>query len=43
MAKMIHPDPYIHPMMPGGSSFMRNPAVPLEIVYPNGIPSWESK
>lgn len=24
--------------MPGGSSFMRNPAVPLEVVYPSGIP-----
>mmetsp|Transcript_22595 Transcript_22595/g.33038 ORF Transcript_22595/g.33038 Transcript_22595/m.33038 type:complete len:155 (+) Transcript_22595:68-532(+) len=33
-----HPDPYVNPHMPGGSSFMRNPAVPLEVVYPSGIP-----
>lgn len=33
-----HPDPYVCPIMPGGSSFMRNPAIPLEIVYPTGIP-----
>lgn len=24
--------------MPGGTSFMRNPAVPLQFVYPSGIP-----
>jgi NADH dehydrogenase (ubiquinone) 1 beta subcomplex subunit 9 len=33
-----HPDPYLNPHMPGGSSFMRNPAMPLEFVYPSGIP-----
>ena len=24
-----HPDPYIPPYMPGGTLFMRNPAIPL--------------
>jgi hypothetical protein len=24
--------------MPGGSKFMRNPPIPLEIVFPDGIP-----
>lgn len=38
-----HPDPYINPHMPGGSSYMRNPAVPLEVVYPSGIPSGYSR
>jgi len=33
-----HPDPYIQPFMPGGSLFMRNPAIPLEALYPHGIP-----
>lgn len=38
-----HPDPYIHKDMPGGTSFMRNPALPLSVVYPHGVPEWESK
>jgi hypothetical protein len=38
-----HPDPYINPHMPGGSSYMRNPAVPLEVVYPSGIPAGYSR
>ena len=38
LATQIHPDPYIQPFMPGGSLFMRNPAVPLEVLYPDGIP-----
>mmetsp|Transcript_5543 Transcript_5543/g.7649 ORF Transcript_5543/g.7649 Transcript_5543/m.7649 type:complete len:151 (-) Transcript_5543:147-599(-) len=33
-----HPDKYIVPWMPGGSLFMRNPALPLEVCYPEGIP-----
>lgn len=33
-----HPDPYIAAYMPGGSLFMRNPAIPLEAIYPEGIP-----
>ena len=43
MAELTHPDPYINPHTPGGTSFMRNPAIPLKVVYPNGIPAWESK
>lgn len=39
----IHPDQYIQPYMPGGSLFMRNPALPLELLYPNGIPEGKSK
>ena len=31
-----HPDPYCVPFMPGGSLFMRNPPVPLEICFPDG-------
>uniref|UniRef100_A0A7S2UV98 NADH dehydrogenase [ubiquinone] 1 beta subcomplex subunit 9 n=1 Tax=Fibrocapsa japonica TaxID=94617 RepID=A0A7S2UV98_9STRA len=38
IADMAHPDPYIAPYMPGGSMFMRNPAIPLEFCYPDGIP-----
>ena len=38
-----HPDPYIVPYMPGGTSFMRNPAPPLELVYPDGIPEGVSR
>ncbi|KAG5174922.1 hypothetical protein JKP88DRAFT_203970 [Tribonema minus] len=34
----VHPDRYIPAYMPGGSLFMRNPALPLEVCYPNGIP-----
>jgi len=34
-----HPDPYIMSYMPGGSLFMRNPALPYEALYPDGIPS----
>lgn len=33
-----HPDPYLRNYMPGGSLFMRNPAPPLEALYPDGIP-----
>jgi hypothetical protein len=38
-----HPDKYIHPAMPGGSLFMRNPAIPLEALYPDGVPEGMSK
>jgi len=38
--KMTHPDPYCVPYMPGGSLFMRNPPIPLEICFPDGnLPS----
>eukprot|EP01038_Epipyxis_sp_PR26KG_P011635 gene11635-15585_t len=43
MAKVNHPDPYIAPFMPGGSLFMRNPAIPLDVVYPHGIPESASR
>ena len=29
--------------MPGGSLFMRNPPLPLEVLYPYGIPEGISK
>jgi NADH dehydrogenase (ubiquinone) 1 beta subcomplex subunit 9 len=38
LAAQTHPDPYIYPYMPGGSLFMRNPAIPIEALYPDGIP-----
>lgn len=38
LAAQTHPDPYIAPYMPGGSLFMRNSPVPLEALYPDGIP-----
>mmetsp|Transcript_19346 Transcript_19346/g.22410 ORF Transcript_19346/g.22410 Transcript_19346/m.22410 type:complete len:155 (+) Transcript_19346:138-602(+) len=31
-----HPDPYCVPYMPGGSLFMRNPPLPIEICFPDG-------
>jgi len=31
-----HPDPYCVPYMPGGSLFMRNPPLPMEICFPDG-------
>ena len=37
-----HPDNYIAAYMPGGSLFMRNPAIPLEVMYPDGIPEGKS-
>ena len=33
-----HPDMYTVPYMPGGSKFMRNSPVPLEAIFPDGIP-----
>lgn len=38
LAAQTHPDPYIQAYMPGGSLFMRNPAYPYELFYPDGIP-----
>mmetsp|Transcript_31067 Transcript_31067/g.23103 ORF Transcript_31067/g.23103 Transcript_31067/m.23103 type:complete len:156 (+) Transcript_31067:48-515(+) len=38
LADQTHPDPIIQAYMPGGTLFMRNPAVPLEALYPDGIP-----
>lgn len=34
--EFTHPDPYCVAYMPGGSLFMRNPPVPLEICFPDG-------
>ena len=31
-----HPDPYCVPYMPGGSLFMRNPPIPLDVCFPDG-------
>lgn len=39
LADNVHPDPYIMPYMPGGSLFMRNSPIPLEAVFPDGIPA----
>ncbi len=38
MATWVHPDMYTQPYMPGGSKFMRNPALPLASIFPNGVP-----
>eukprot|EP01033_Poteriospumella_lacustris_P006026 gene6026-4326_t len=38
-----HPDPVIQAYMPGGSLFMRNPAPPLEALFPDGIPEGISR
>lgn len=43
LAEQTHPDNYIAAYMPGGSLFMRNPAIPLEALYPNGVPADKSK
>lgn len=42
----IHPDPYRNPVMPGGSKFMRNPPLPMDVCFPDGdlpndAPSYE--
>ena len=31
-----HPDPYRNPVMPGGSKFMRNPPLPMDVCFPDG-------
>ena len=38
LESLTHPDPYIRNYMPGGTLFMRNPAVPTQFVYPDGVP-----
>lgn len=43
LEEQYHPDPYIQPYMPGGSLFMRNPAFPLEAMFPEGIPAGYSR
>jgi len=32
----LHPDIYKNPYMPGGSMFMRNPPLPMNICFPDG-------
>ena len=39
LQKYAHPDKYITAYLPGGTLFMRNPALPLEAVFPDGIPA----
>ena len=34
--RFSHPDPYCVPFMPGGSLFMRNPPLPLDVCFPDG-------
>lgn len=34
LEKYTHPDRYITPYMPGGTLFMRNPPLPLEVKQP---------
>uniref|UniRef100_A0A7S2EN98 NADH dehydrogenase [ubiquinone] 1 beta subcomplex subunit 9 n=1 Tax=Trieres chinensis TaxID=1514140 RepID=A0A7S2EN98_TRICV len=34
--QFTHPDPYCVPWMPGGSLFMRNPPLPMDICFPDG-------
>ena len=29
-------DPYCNPVMPGGSKFMRNPPLPMDVCFPDG-------
>jgi NADH dehydrogenase (ubiquinone) 1 beta subcomplex subunit 9 len=41
-----HPDPYRNPIMPGGSKFMRNPPIPIDVCFPDGnypadVPKYE--
>ncbi|GMI51254.1 hypothetical protein ScalyP_jg5905 [Parmales sp. scaly parma] len=38
LSEYAHPDRYCDPYMPGGSKFMRNPPLPMNICYPDGIP-----
>jgi len=38
LVERMHPDMYTLPYMPGGSKFMRNAPLPLEAVFPDGIP-----
>ena len=31
-----HPDPYRNSIMPGGTKFMRNPPLPMDVCFPDG-------
>ncbi|EQC38183.1 hypothetical protein SDRG_04612 [Saprolegnia diclina VS20] len=37
LVEFTHPDPYVVVHMPGGSKFMRNPPLPLEVCFPDGV------
>lgn len=37
LASFTHPDPWVNPYMPGGSRFMRNPALPLKVRRARGV------
>uniref|UniRef100_A0A7S2KZH1 NADH dehydrogenase [ubiquinone] 1 beta subcomplex subunit 9 n=1 Tax=Leptocylindrus danicus TaxID=163516 RepID=A0A7S2KZH1_9STRA len=36
LQEYTHPDPYRIPFMPGGSMFMRNPPLPMDVCFPDG-------
>uniref|UniRef100_F0WM63 NADH dehydrogenase [ubiquinone] 1 beta subcomplex subunit 9 n=1 Tax=Albugo laibachii Nc14 TaxID=890382 RepID=F0WM63_9STRA len=38
LKKYTHPDRYVFNYMPGGTKFMRNAPLPLEVCFPNGVP-----
>ena len=37
-----HPDRYLINYLPGGSLFMRNPPLPMEVCYPHGVPEGQT-
>jgi hypothetical protein len=43
LSSLAHPDKYIAPYLPGGTLYMRNAALPLEAVFPDGIPEGVSQ
>ncbi|GLE02078.1 hypothetical protein PINS_up010916 [Pythium insidiosum] len=36
LEKYTHPDRYVFNYMPGGTRFMRNPPIPLDVCFPDG-------
>ncbi|KAL0584590.1 hypothetical protein ABG067_005613 [Albugo candida] len=38
LKKYTHPDRYVFNYMPGGTKFMRNAPLPLEVCFPEGVP-----
>ncbi|TMW69306.1 hypothetical protein Poli38472_001462 [Pythium oligandrum] len=41
LEKYTHPDRYVYNYMPGGTRFMRNAPIPLDVCFPDGIPEGE--
>lgn len=39
VTKYTHPDRYVFNYMPGGTKFMRNAPLPLEVCFPDGVPA----